>query len=125
MGKTGYVTVESATDVRAWSGLNAHILQALRDAGLEMVVADELGPPELLWPRLKARVYYRWLGKSYFLDRDRAVARRWSREAARRLSIQGNIRMVVSTGTIPIAQLPSRYQTVIWSDATFHSLRNI
>lgn len=122
--KTGYVTVESATDVRAWSGLNAHILQALREAGLDMVVADNLGPAKLLWPRLKARIYHRWLGKSYSLDRDQAVARRWSQQAARRLATQGNCQTVVSTGTIPIAQLPAQYQTVIWSDATFHSLRS-
>ena len=124
MPKTAYVTVGSATDVRAWSGLNTHIVQALRDAGLDMLVADNLGPAKLLWPRLKARIYHRWLGESYSLDRDRPVAWRWSREAARRLATQGDIQTVVSTGTIPVAQLPAKYQTVIWSDATFHSLRS-
>lgn len=113
----------SASDVRAWSGLNTHILHALQAAGLQTVVVDDLESPQLYWPRLKARIGRRWLGKSFPLDRDRSIARRWSEEAARRLASHADVKCVVSPGTIPIAQLPVRYQTVIWADATFHSLR--
>ncbi len=121
--KVGYVTIGSASDVRAWSGLNAHILQALRDAGLEVAVADNLGAPRRFLSRLKGRIYRSFSNKTYSLDRDRAIALQWAQEAARRLSTQGDVPLVVSTGTIPIAQLPERYSTAIWADATFHSLR--
>lgn len=122
--RIGYVTVDSAADVRAWSGLNVHILQALRDAGLDMIVADDLIAPDLWLPSLKAKLWRRWFDASYALDRDPSIARWWSREAACRLAEQGDVRIVVSTGTGPIAHLPDKYATAIWSDATFHALRS-
>ncbi len=118
-----YLTIDSATDVRAWSGLNLNIRNAIENAGIELrPVADNLLARHTLFPRIASKAWGLF-NRNYPLERDRSVARQWSDHADSIISTRRDVRTVISTGTIGIAQLPARYKTAIWADATFHSLR--
>ena len=119
-----YLTIDSATDVRAWSGLNLNIHTAIENAGMDLhPVADNLVAKHTLLPRIISKSW-RLFNRSYLLERNRSIARQWSRHADLIISKEPKVFTVISTGSIAIAQLPRHYKTAIWADATFHSLRS-
>lgn len=118
-----FLTIDSATDVRAWSGLNLNIHNAIENAGIHLnPVAENLVAKHTLLPRIISKSL-KLFNQTYHLERNRSIARQWSRHADQIISNGLNVKTVISTGSIAIAQLPRRYKTAIWSDSTFHSLR--
>ena len=122
--RIAYVTVGSATDVHEWSGLNAAIRSAMIGAGCRVTDVDQLGVSYPITMRLRKRISDRLFGTTYALDRSPYAVARWSREASHRVSRLGAVDAVVSTSTLPIAQLAGSAPIAIWADATFHALRS-
>jgi glycosyltransferase involved in cell wall biosynthesis len=115
--KAVYATTYNSADPRAWSGLGYHISACLELAGLSI---KRIGP---LARRVPLRVRSHQLmaklaGRSYALDRDPEVARRYSAELERQAaSVEHDL--VFSPGTIPIAYLGDERPAAFWADATF------
>ena len=118
-----YVTVGSATDVHQWSGLNAAIRASMIGAGCHVTDVDNLIVSYPISMRVRKRVADAVLGTTYALDRSPYAVRRWSREASERVAALEHVDAVVSTGTLPVAQLTGAIPLAIWADATFHALR--
>lgn len=95
----------------------------MTQAGCRVSAIDRLhvGYPVLM--RLRKRLADRLTGTTYALDRSPHAVTRWSREASSRIKSLANVDAVVSTGTLPVAELASNVPLAIWADATFHSLR--
>ena len=123
--QVAYVTVGKADDVHEWSGLNAHIRSAMIEHGCVVHNVDQLGVRYPLRLRIKRRLSATLLGRTYAPERSPVMARRWAHEAEQRIAAAGEVDVIVSTGTLPVALLDSAAPVAIWTDATFHSLRTI
>ena len=118
-----YVTVGNAADVHEWSGLNAAIRSGLIAQGCVVSDVDQLPVSYPLTMRLRKRLSRSVLGTTYALDRSPHAVARWSRAASERIAQLPAVDAVVSTGTLPVADLGGAAPLVLWADATFHSLR--
>jgi glycosyltransferase involved in cell wall biosynthesis len=115
--KAVYVTTYDPANVRAWSGLGYHISLCLELAGVEVT---RVGPIARRVP-LRARVHQlsaKLVRRSYALDRDPRVARRYAAELERRAASFDHD-LVFSPGTIPLAFVRGGRPTAFWADATF------
>lgn len=113
--------VHRAEDPRTWSGTPSHMVRALRGAGVDLVVADQLMP---VWSpilegvqRLRRPVRNdRWLW-----EREPAVLRAHAKQV-HRCAEEVGADAVLSPGALAVAHLPPGRPVALWADATFAGL---
>jgi len=108
------------TDSHGWYGPDNHIAKALRAVGIDVdFVGVEL---DRRYIGLRVRQWVsKKLGKRIQIEREPATVAGYARQVERQIS-RGRYDVLVSHGTLPIADLVTDLPTVLWTDATFGGL---
>lgn len=122
--RVGYITTGSASDVGNWSGLVAHIREALVVAGHHVTDIDNLRFPVPLPTRMRGWISRFMARRPYGYDRDLSLARRFAQEAEKKLTGL-DLDCLVSPRSYPLAMLRTKLPMACWGDATFHALRGL
>lgn len=115
-----FLALDDPADVRAWSGIPYHALQALRrhpDVDVDVVGPLEMG--DRFWGRLR-KLYHRAQGRGYLRSHTRAAASALSAAASnavRRLRPDA----VLSLSTLPFYHFAPEMPSASWTDATFEA----
>ena len=132
--KIAYLSIEDPNDVHAWSGITRSMGNCLAQDGSQVIKLGPLTPaPTNLAIKLRFQIYHRILGKSYWAERDPAVAKHYAHQAAELINLKApDADIVFAPSTIPIGYLECRQPIVFWTDATFagmvgfyHNARNL
>ena len=119
--KIAYLTIEDPANVNAWSGINAHMAEALRrQRGVQLLHIGPLHTWRTLVSKVKARLLTLHFGKRYLWPRDPSLLRAYARRAQRLLP--SGCDLIFSPGTEPIAHLRSNKPVVFWTDAPFAAM---
>ena len=122
--RVAYVSIQSADDINAWSGLNHNIANCLRQQGAQIEMVGPLAHgPRIFWS--KVRTFCRRLatGRRELWTRDLGLMRYYAAEAARRLD-KIDCDLIFSPGTEPITYLPAKINKPVafWTDAPFGAM---
>lgn len=118
--KLSYITITDPYDLRAFSGLNAHILGALRGSGLSVQTIGNL-KAETPLSFLKGAYYGRIKRQTFFKVHDTGVLRGFASQVAQALK-SSDCKLVFSPKWEPIAYLQTDKPIAFWHDATIPSL---
>jgi glycosyltransferase involved in cell wall biosynthesis len=122
--KIAYLTIDDPANVNAWSGINAHMAEALRKQ--QAVELFHIGPlrtsPRTLISKLKACLLTLRYCKRYLWSRDPGLLRVYARRAERLLP--SDCDLIFSPGTEPISYLRTDKPVVFWTDAPFAAMLN-
>ncbi|MDJ0647628.1 MAG: glycosyltransferase family 4 protein [Xenococcaceae cyanobacterium MO_188.B19] len=119
MKKIAYVSTNSLTNIRNWSGLNWYIGKALQMQDFNLNYIDKLPISRNLFLRLKSSFYRRFTQKHYQRERDPITLKHYANSVQEKLINLDSIDFIFSQSTIPIAELKSDIPMVFWTDATF------
>jgi glycosyltransferase involved in cell wall biosynthesis len=124
-----FVSILDPFDRGSWSGVPAHMLDALKKTGVSIEVAEPLRGIEAnlitrlmgLWPRFKAwNCRRRGIGV-YEIMRDPVICGLWARQVRWHIDrVKPGI--VLSLSSLPVARLRTDIPVVIWPDATFDGM---
>jgi glycosyltransferase involved in cell wall biosynthesis len=118
--KVAYTTLTDSYDIRAWSGSNVYILQALVKAGLNVQTIGDL-KAETTLSFLKGAYYGRIKKQTYFKVHDTDVLRGFARQVQNQLkTIDTDV--IFSPKWEPIAYLKTDKPIAFWHDATVPAL---
>jgi glycosyltransferase involved in cell wall biosynthesis len=121
--KVAFVTNFDPSDLKAWSGIVFHMLQALKDSDVDVEIVGKLREPYRLMFRAKRLVKNVILAKNYLRDREPLALRYYAKQVKQDLDrIRPDV--VLSPGTIPIAYLRTDKPIIFWTDATFDGMVN-
>ena len=121
--KIAYLTIDDPANVNAWSGINAHMADALRQQdAVELVHIGPLRTFRTLISKLKACLLTVLSRKRYLWPRDPALLRAYARRAQRLLPPDCDL--IFSPGTEPISYLRTDKPIVFWTDAPFAAMLN-
>jgi glycosyltransferase involved in cell wall biosynthesis len=118
--RIGFVSIQDATDINAWSGIPAHVLQSLRKMDVHVEVYSPLSEKSkyLLAP-VKALARIRRSGVT--LDHYPLVLKSYARQIARAMR-ERPVDVIVATSSIPVAALDCAQPIIFWTDAVFHGM---
>ncbi len=122
--RIAYVSILSADDINAWSGLNHNIANCLREQGAQLKI---IGPLEnksrIFWAKVRAVCRRVFSGKRELWTRDIRLMRYYAAETARRLE-NVDCDLIFSPGTEPITFLPADIDKPVafWTDAPFGAM---
>ena len=122
--RIAYVSIQSADDVNAWSGLNHNIANCLRQQGARVEMVGPLASkPRIFWSKARAVCRRLLTGKRELWTRDIQLMRYYASETARRLATL-DYDLIFSPGTEPITYLPANIDkpVVFWTDAPFGAM---
>jgi glycosyltransferase involved in cell wall biosynthesis len=121
--KIAYLTIDDPANVNAWSGINAHMADALRQQdAVELVHVGPLRTFRTLISKFKACLLTVLSRKRYLWPRDPALLRAYARRAQRLLPPDCDL--IFSPGTEPISYLRTDKPIVFWTDAPFAAMLN-
>ncbi|HEY5813149.1 MAG TPA: glycosyltransferase family 4 protein, partial [Terrimicrobiaceae bacterium] len=121
--KIAYLTIDDPANVNAWSGINAHIADALRrQDAVELLHIGPLRTPRILISKFRACVSRLLFRKRYLWTRDPSLLRAYARRAERMLP--ASFDLIFSPGTEPIAYLRTHKPIAFWTDAPFAAMLN-
>jgi glycosyltransferase involved in cell wall biosynthesis len=115
-----FTTTYNPSDIRAWSGLNTHILTALQNTGLRIEVIGNLKGNNAS-AFIKGAFYGRIMKKIYIKDFEPGVLKNYAAQLERALTLI-SYDLVFSPRTVPIAYLRTEKPIVFWHDATVAGL---
>ena len=119
--KIAYLTIEDPANINAWSGINAHMADALgRQQGVQLLHIGPLHTWRTLVSKVKARLLTLHFGKRYLWPRDPSLLRAYARRAQRLLP--SGCDLIFSPGTEPIAYVRTDKPVVFWTDAPFAAM---
>ncbi len=124
--RIAYVSIQSADDINAWSGLNHNIANCLRQQGAQIEVVGPLANgPRIFWSKVRAVCHHMLTGKRELWTRNPGLMRYYAKEAARRLE-KLDYDLIFSPGTEPITYLPANIDKPVafWTDAPFGAMLN-
>lgn len=115
-----YVTQYDSSDIHSWSGLGFYIRDALLSADISI---SSVGGLSTSWcarmvGRGKKRFYENLRSQKYLHNRNVRVVRGYSKQVKAKIAA-GDVDVVFSPGSIPIAYLETEMPMVFWGDATF------
>lgn len=113
-----FASVESAVNVRSWSGIPYFMTQTLKTEGEQIDVVGPLSTPRRWLYRARKAAWNIATGKCYLWDREPAVLRAYADQVRRRLADIGPD-VLLSSGSQPISALDCKQPIVMWTDATF------
>lgn len=129
--KIAYLTTYDVLNQANWpkhqSGLCAAGYFLARTLEAQNVQLDLVGPLEVrntLSTRIKRRIYTSMLKKQYYHWTDPAVLRDYADRAIQKMSHFNSDAILCPENSLPISCLESHLPTILWSDATLHSLIN-
>lgn len=114
--KISYITIDDASDVHNWSGLDHFIAKALEEQKADIDYVGNLQTHPGLSLRFKNQ-FYRLLGKKFKYERNVAIASAYARQVKARINQDSDI--IFCPGTLPIALLENDKPKVFYTDATF------
>ena len=116
------VSVLDASDIRTFSGITYHVLEQLREQGVDVEVISPLKrsfryvlAPAAILARLRKR------GSS--MEHYRFALRTYARQIVRHLR-HHPVDVVFATSSIPIAMLPQPYPVVYWTGSLYHQMED-
>ena len=124
--RIAYVSIESADDINAWSGLNHNIANCLRQQGARIEMVGPLAnDTRIFWSKLRALCRRLATGRRELWTRDIRLMRYYAREAERRLE-NLDYDLIFSPGTEPITFLPTTIDKPVafWTDAPFGAMQD-
>lgn len=120
--KVALVSVHDARSIRTFSGITFHVLEKLREFGVEVEVVSPLQrrfrfllAPSAIWARLRGR------GSS--LDHFRYALRSYAKQIGEHLH-ERQVDVVFSTSSIPITLLDRSFATVFWTGSVYHQMHD-
>ena len=122
--RIAYVSIQSADDVNAWSGLNHNIAKCLREQGARIELVGPLANrPRIFLSKVRTALRKIVTGRRELWTRDLSLMRSYARETARRLE-NLDYDVIFSPGTEPITYLPKNIDKpiVFWTDAPFGAM---
>ena len=121
--KIAYLTVDDPADTNAWSGINAHMAEALRkQPAVELYHVGPLRTSRILISKLKACFLTLRYRQRYLWSRDPMLLRAYATRAERLLPTGCDL--IFSPGTEPISYLRTNKPVVFWTDAPFAAMLN-
>ena len=121
--KIAYLTIDDPANVNAWSGINAHMADALRrQDAVELLHIGPLRTPRILISKFSACLSRLLFRKRYLWTRDPSLLRAYARRAERMLP--AHFDLIFSPGTEPIAYLRTHKPIAFWTDAPFAAMLN-
>lgn len=117
--RIGFVSVSDASDVTSWSGIPAHVLDALRrQAQVELISPLSQSIKYALAP---AKALAKWGKASISLDHYPLVLDSYARQINRTLR-ERPVDVVFATSSIPVAHLDCPQPILFWTDAVVHGM---
>ena len=124
-----FVSIFDSLDKGSWSGVPAHMREALAQTEVTLEVAGPLQGFDAnaatrlmgLWPRLKVWACRRMGAGTYEVMRDPLLCRLWAREVERAVR-RTRPDVVLSVSSLPVAKLRTTTPIVLWADATFDGM---
>ena len=120
--RIGVLTVGDPTKTQTWSGTPAHICQALRDLGADVVPIGPLHSRSTTAFTNAVRVRNRLLPGQHAVDRDPWLLKQLSQAAGRALAEAAPLSFVLALGGLPLAHSKLSSPTALWADATVRSM---
>lgn len=118
--KIGFVSLEDPSDVRGWSGIPFHLLEALERQDVSMEVFNPL-KRTFRYPLLPFRIVARLIGKDVEFSRFPMALRSFARQLQQKLR-ERPVNVILSTSSIPISKLECSVPIVFYTDAIFHMI---
>jgi glycosyltransferase involved in cell wall biosynthesis len=118
--RLGFVSIEDASDIRAWSGTPFHILSQLRRHNVEVELFSPLDR-RLKYVLAPTKLVACAARRSFILGHAPLMLSSYARQIERRLRAHP-VDVLFSTSSIPITHLRCAQPIVFWTDAVFHSM---
>lgn len=119
--RMAYVTTYDAAVPGAWSGIGYQMWTHFQSAGIEVERVGPLRVPRRPDLGLRSALTRLTSGTRYLRSRNPAVLKQYARQIQAR-TMQQDLDLVFSPGSIPVAFLETETPLVFWTDATFQGL---
>lgn len=116
--KIGFVSVQDANDVRSWSGVPYHILDALRRQDVSIEVFSPL-ERTFRYALAPIKIAARLSNRDVEIDRFPLALRSYAKQLKKRMQMNP-VDVILSTSTIPITLLECAEPIVCYTDSLFH-----
>ncbi len=120
--KICYPTLYDASDLREWSGLGYFIQDSLRKQGAEVQLLGNLKIRNELFQKIKRKYYELLRHQIYRIERNPDIVAHFAIEIKER--INPDCQLVFSPSSIPVALLDIDLPIVIYTDVTFHLMKD-
>ncbi len=115
--RIAFVDIYDANSVRTWSGTPYHMYRGLVDSGEPIEPIFPL-PRRFPVSTIAKKVFFKARAKTYLVDHEPVMLRRYAAEVSRRLS-GSRASVILSRSSIPVSFLDTDKPFAFWTDATF------
>jgi glycosyltransferase involved in cell wall biosynthesis len=120
--RVGLVSVQDASDIGTFSGITFHVLEQLREQGVNVEVISPL-QRNFRYVLAPAAILARMRKRGSSLEHFRFALRSYARQIENQLR-RRPVDVVFSTSSIPITLLRSSLPVVFWTGAVYHQMRD-
>jgi hypothetical protein len=114
----GFVCVDDANDVRAWSGIPYHILNALKRQDISIELFSPL-KRNFRYALAPFKIAARMFNRDVELDRFPYALRSYARQVEERIR-RSSVDVILATSTYPITLLNCSQPIICYTDSLFH-----
>jgi glycosyltransferase involved in cell wall biosynthesis len=116
--KIAYVTSHDPRNIGSWSGIVYYMGKTLEEKFNDVAYIGNLHEVPHVISRGKWAIYKYLFNKKYLIERETAVVKNYAEQVNRKLrDVDADV--IISPGTIPIAELETNKPIVFWTDACF------
>lgn len=116
------VSVLDATDLRTFSGITYHVLEQLREQGVDVEVISPL-KRDFRYVLAPAAILARIRKRGSSMEHYRIALRSYARQIVDHLRLHP-VDVVFATSSIPIALLPEPFPVVYWTGSLYHQMED-
>ena len=116
------VSVLNASDIRTFSGITYHVLEQLREQGVDVEVISPL-KRDFRYVLAPAAILARMRKRGSSMEHYPYALRSYARQIVERLRMRP-VDVVFATSSIPIAMLPQPYPVVFWTGSLFQQMED-